>query len=103
LLAEQQGVDPEQVPREDVVAHIREENDLPERVGDTEVDAALDAALAALADGDIETAADELSLLVTPCAAQHPSEVAVGRTGEHSASCLRLTDDHEPVEAVDLQ
>jgi len=104
LLADQQGVDPEDVPREDLVAELREEDDLPERTGNARVDEALDDALGALADGDVAAAADELSLLATPCASEDPAEVDVGDgDGEHTASCLRLTRDYEPVEAVELE
>jgi peptide/nickel transport system ATP-binding protein len=103
LLAEQQGVDPDDVPREDLVEELREEDDLPEQTGSARVDSALRDALGALADGDVAAAADELSLLATPCASEAPEAVDVGETDDHTASCLRLTSDYEPVEAVGLE
>ena len=103
LLGEKQGVDPENVPREDLVAELREEDDLPQHTGNPQVDNALDDALSALADGDVDEAADRLSMLATPCASEKPEDVHVGEGGDHKAACLRLTDDYEPMDAVQLQ
>lgn len=103
LLAEQQGVDPDEVPREALVEELREEDDLPERTGSARVDEALEDALGELADGNVAAAANELSLLATPCASESPAAVDVGAADDHTASCLRLTGDYEPVEAVELE
>ena len=103
LLGEKQGVSAAAVPQSDVVAQLREEDDLPERTGDPQVDSALDDALSTLAEGDVDGAADRLSMLATPCASEKPTEVAVGDGGDHEAACLRLTDDYEPMDAVELQ
>jgi len=103
LLAEKQGVDPGDVAEADIAEQLREEDDLPERTGDPGVDDALDDALSALAEGDVDDAADRLSMLDTPCAAESPRDVDVGEAEGHKASCLRLTSDYESVDAVELQ
>ncbi len=72
----------------ETVAALRDEFDLPDRVGDPTVETAVATALSALADGDHETALDALSEAVTtPCEAHEPTRQSVAGSPDHEVAC----------------
>jgi peptide/nickel transport system ATP-binding protein len=80
-----EGID--DVPEEAVRKTLRQEYDLPDRLGDVDADAALDRALGRAAAGDLEgarTALDEM--FVTPCEREKPP--LKERSPGHEAACL---------------
>ena len=72
-------------------AALREEFDLPERLGDPTAEAAVSDALAALAAGDEDRARERLDeVFVTPCEERDPALQSVDDDPGHETACLRV-------------
>jgi peptide/nickel transport system ATP-binding protein len=82
-----------EVPAATMKDRIRAEFDLPEALSDPEMDAVFNDALDALADGNVEAAAETLSENVsTPCEATEPEYTEHG--DGHQSACIRHQETH---------
>ncbi|MFB6080080.1 MAG: ABC transporter ATP-binding protein [Haloferacaceae archaeon] len=89
LSAADRGRVPADLDRTEVAAALREEFDLPARLGDPTAERTVSEALAALAAGDREAAAATLDdAFVTPCETHDPALRPVGDDPDHEVACL---------------